>query len=82
MTNAVRVAIILAVVLGLGYALNPSPEAHRAKIKSSIAASSPLAGALGVGQLTAFVSTYRSLGVASYTRVNDHTVSVGAFGRN
>ena len=41
---------------------------------------SPIAGALGVGALTAFVSTYHPLGVASYTTVNGRTASVGAFG--
>ena len=66
--------------LVLAFALNPSPEQHRAKIKAAIAERSPIAGALGIGSLTAFTSTYHTLGVASYTTVNDKTVSVGAFG--
>ena len=57
-----------------------SPEQHRAKIKAEIAQRSPLAGALGMGALAAFASTYHPLGVASYTTVNDKTVSWGAFG--
>lgn len=75
-----KTAIALVAVLGLGYFLNPSAERHRASIKSSIAASSPLAATLGLGSATAFVSTYRSLGVASYTTLGERTVSVGAFG--
>jgi hypothetical protein len=69
-----------AVLLALAMALNPSPEKHRAAIKQAIAERSPLAGALGVGVLTAFVSSYRSLGVASYTMVNDRLATFGAFG--
>jgi len=67
-------------VLVLALALNPSAEQHRAQIKAAIAERSPIAGALGIGSLTAFTSTYHSLGVASYTTANDKTVSVGAFG--
>lgn len=71
---------IPAIVIALAFALNPSPEQHRAKIKSAVAERSPLAGALGMGALAAFASTYHPLGVASYTTVNDRTVSWGAFG--
>ena len=67
-------------VLVLALALNPSAEQHRTQIKAAIAERSPIAGALGIGSLTAFASTYHSLGVASYTTANDKTVSVGAFG--
>ena len=69
-----------AVLLALAFALNPSAEQHRAKIKASIAERSPIAGALGVGAIAAFASTYHPLGVASYTTVGEHTVSWGAFG--
>ena len=67
-------------VLVLALALNPSAEQHRTQIKATIAERSPIAGALGIGSLTAFTSTYHSLGVASYTTANDKTISVGAFG--
>ena len=33
-----------------------------------------------MGALTAFASTYHSLGVASYTTVNERVASVGALG--
>jgi hypothetical protein len=77
-----RYVAVIAVlsVLVLALALNPSAEQHRAQIKAAIAERSPIAGALGIGSLTAFTSTYHSLGVASYTTANDKTVSVGAFG--
>lgn len=73
-------AIVAATLTAAAFLLNPSPEQHRAKIKEAIAERSPVAGALGIGALTAFTSTYHPLGVASYTTVNDRTVSVGAFG--
>jgi hypothetical protein len=59
---------------------NPSPERHRDKIRTAIGERSPLAGALGVGALTAFTSNYHSLGVASYTESGDKVLSWGAFG--
>lgn len=67
-------AVILAVVL------NPSADRHREKIKEAIAERSQLEKLLGIGQLTSFASRYHSLGVASYTTVNDKVTSVGAFG--
>ncbi len=66
--------------MALALVLNPSPEQHRAKVKGSIAERSPITGALGIGALAAFASTYHPLGVASYTTVNDRTMSWGAFG--
>ncbi len=73
-------AIVAAAVTAATFLLNPSPEQHRARIRETIAERSPLAGALGMGALTAFASTYHSLGVASYTIVNERVASVGALG--
>ena len=70
----------IGVVVALAFALNPSPDQHRAKIKAAVAQRSPVAGMLGVGALAAFASIYHPLGVASYTTVGDKTVSWGAFG--
>jgi hypothetical protein len=69
-----------ATVIVLAFVLNPSPEQHRVKIKSALSERSEINKALGIGALTAFVSTYSSIGVASYTTVNGRTVSIGAFG--
>lgn len=69
-----------AIFVALAFALNPSAERHRDSIKESIAGRSQLAAVLQLGSLTAFVSNYHSLGVASYTKVNDKLQSVGAFG--
>jgi hypothetical protein len=81
MTKAAVVsAVVAAAVTAAAFLLNPTPEQHRTRIKEAIAERSPLAGALGIGALTAFTSTYHPLGVASYTTVTDRTVSVGAFG--
>lgn len=77
---AVVSAVVAAAVTAAAFVLNPSPEQHRAKIREAIAERSPLSGALGIGALTAFASTYHSLGVASYTTVNERTASLGALG--
>lgn len=76
----IRIVAALALLAVVAFATNPSPERHRAKVRQAIAERSPLAGALGIGALTAFVSTYHPLGVLSYTTVDGRVVSVGAFG--
>jgi hypothetical protein len=73
-------AIVVLATLVLALALNPSPDKHRAALKEVIAQRSPIAGALGIGALTAFTSTYHSVGIASYTKVNDRVASAGALG--
>lgn len=78
-TPLITLAAVAALVV-LAFVTNPSPDRHREKIKAAISERSPLAGALGLGALTAFTSSYHPLGVASYTTVNDRTVSIGAFG--
>ena len=77
---AVVSAIVSAVVVALAFVLNPTAERHRAEIREAIAERSPIAGVFGVGAITAFVSTYHPLGVASYTTVDGKVVSIGAFG--
>ena len=71
---------ILAALLALAFLFNPSAEQHRAKIRAAVSERSPLAGALGLGSLAAFVSNYHSLGVASYTTAGERTLSWGALG--
>jgi hypothetical protein len=78
--TAVLSAVIAAVVTAGAFLLNPSPDAHRARIEEVIAERSPLAGAFGIGVLKAFASEYHSLGIASYTTMAGETLSVGAFG--
>ena len=77
---AIVSAVVAAAVTAAAFVLNPTPEQHRERIRQAVAERSPLAGALGMGALTAFASTYHPLGVASYTTVNDRTVSVGVLG--
>lgn len=71
------IALLLVVVIGM--ALNPSLEKHRAAISAAVAERSPIAGALGLGGLVALVPDYHSLGLLSYTTVDERTISVGAF---
>jgi hypothetical protein len=74
------VAAGLALVVALAFVTNPSADRHRAAIKAAVAERSPVAGALGIGALAAFVTTYHSWGVASATMANERTITVGAFG--
>ena len=80
MPKPVTVSIIAAVTVALAFALNPSPEKHRETIKEAIAKRSQFERVLGIGELTSFMSKYHSLGVASYTTVNERLSSYGAFG--
>ena len=73
-------ALVASAVTAAAFLLNPSAEQHRSKIKAAVAERTPLAAALGIGALTAFTSTYHPLGVASYTTVNNRTVTAGALG--
>lgn len=72
--------LVAAVVLLSAVALNPSADRHRAKIKEAMGERSPVARVLGLGSLAAFASSYHSLGLASYTKAGDKTLSFGAFG--
>ena len=76
----IRTVVVLLAIVGVASLLNPSAEKHRAKIKEAVAERSQLAALLRLGDLTAFVSNYHSLGFASYTTANDKLLSVGAFG--
>jgi len=80
MTKPIPLLIVGVGIVALAFALNPSPEKHREKIKAAIAERSQLERLLGIGQLTAFASRYHSLGIASYTTVDDKTASIGVFG--
>lgn len=80
MARAFTSALVTAAVFVAAIALNPSADKHREKIKQAMSERSPVAGALGLGHLAAFVSNYHSIGVASYTTANGKTLSWGAFG--
>lgn len=80
MNRTVKTLAIAAAIVILAVVLNPSAEKHRTTIKTATAERSPLQAVLGVGVLTAFVSNYHSIGVASYTVVDDKLVTIGAFG--
>jgi len=81
MAKSVTIPVIVtAGVIALAFALNPSPEKHREKIKQVIAERSQVERLLGIGHLTSFVSQYHSLGIGSYTTVNDKITSAGVLG--
>jgi len=77
MSNRITAILAACAILALAFALNPSPEKHRARITEVIGERSQLQRILGIGHLTSFASTYHSLGVVSYTTVNEKVTSVG-----
>ena len=80
MSKSIISLVVVALVLALAAMTNPTADQHRDAIRKAVAERSALERIFGVGVLTAFASSYRSLGVASYSVVNDRTVTVGAFG--
>ena len=72
--------VLTAALVASAFVFNPSAERHRDGIRGEFAGRSALARVLPLGSLAAFASNYHSLGVASYTRVGDLVVSVGALG--
>lgn len=72
--------IVVLLVLLAGMALNPSLERHRAALDGAISTRHPLAGALGLGKLAGLTLEYHSLGIASYTKADQRTISIGAYG--
>jgi hypothetical protein len=78
-SRVIPIAVAVAVV-ALAFALNPSAERHRSEIRQAVAERGAIQRVLGLGALTAFVSSYHSLGLASYTTAGERTLSVGAFG--
>ena len=80
MGKSITSAVVVAILVAIAALTNPTADRHRDAIRKAVAERSALESVLGVGVLKAFASSYRSLGVASYTVVNDQTVSVGAFG--
>lgn len=71
---------VVAILAGIAFATNPDADRHRDQIKEQLSERSQLSKVLLVGPLTAFVSEYHSIGVASWTKIDERTVSVGAFG--
>ena len=72
--------VVTGLVVVLAFALNPAPEKHQDRLKEVFAERNSLAGSLGIGALSALLTSYHSLGVASYTQIDGKTVTVGAFG--
>lgn len=80
MSKSLISLLISAGLVGAAFATNPSADRHREKIKQAVAERSQLESVLGVGHIAAFASKYHSLGLASYTTVNDKLRSVGVLG--
>ncbi|MFY9514023.1 MAG: hypothetical protein WAQ05_23925 [Rubrivivax sp.] len=80
MGAVLKMAVAAVVLAAVAVLSNPSAERHRTKIKEAVAERNQLAGWLQLGRLAALASSYHSLGVASYTTVNERWLSFGIFG--
>ena len=69
----VAVAILLAVT-------NPSAESHRDALARDFAQARPLAGAVGLGAVSAQLPDYQSFVLGSYTSGDGGVTSIGALG--
>ena len=74
-TAAIIVAAVVAAV-----AFNPDEARHDRAIRDDVARQSSVASMLGGGRVMGWLTRYHSVGVASYTEVDDKVISVGAFG--
>jgi hypothetical protein len=80
-TRSLATVVAIPLLLALAFMFNPSAEKHRTAIKETVAERSPVARVLGIGAIAAFVTTYHSWGICSYTTSNERTISIGAFGQ-
>lgn len=74
-TAAIIVAVVVAAV-----AFNPDEARHDRAIRDDVASRSSVANVLGGGRVMGWLTRYHSVGIASYTEVDDKVISVGAFG--
>lgn len=75
--------LALLVVLGIAILLavtNPPEETHRDALAGEFARERPLAGAVGLGALSAQLPEYHSAVFGSYTTSGDEIKSIGALG--
>ena len=80
MLKSLMSLVVVLMLVALAAVTNPSPDRHRAQLESTLSERSLLSKALNLGALAAFAANYHSLGVASYTKVNEKVATVGAFG--
>ncbi|HBK57470.1 MAG TPA: hypothetical protein DDZ76_14465 [Xanthomonadales bacterium] len=80
MAKTLLSSLLVLVVVAIAFASNPSPKRHRDALAAAIAERRPIVGLLGLARLTTLATDYHSLGVLSYTRLDDRVVTIGAFG--
>jgi hypothetical protein len=71
------VLLLLAILLAV---TNPSEEAHREAMAGTYRQEHPVAGAVGVGALSAAAPEYVSFVLGSYTHLGDEVTSIGVAG--
>ena len=85
MSDSTGSSTLLGILVGLALAVllavtNPSADTHRKAIADEYKAQRPLAGAVGLGVLTAQLPEYHSAVFGSYTSAGDEITSIGLLG--
>jgi len=78
--NPLLSLLVVLVVMVLLAVTNPSPEQHRKAIAAEIAELRPLAGAVGLGAVSAHFTEMHSFVLGSFTTNGEEVVSIGLLG--
>ena len=78
--NPLLALVVLLVAAVLLAVTNPSAEQHRESIAAEFAEQRPLAGAVGLGAVSAYFTDMHSFVLGSYTMKGDELVSIGLLG--
>jgi hypothetical protein len=78
--NPLLVLVVVLVAAVLLAVTNPTAEQHRESIAADFSARRPLAGAVGLGAVSAHFSERHSFVFGSYTTEGDEVVSIGLLG--
>jgi hypothetical protein len=78
--NPLLIVIALLVLAVLLAVTNPSAEQHRKAIAGEFSERRPLAGAVGIGAISAQLTEMHSFVLGSYMSEGDEVVSIGMLG--
>jgi hypothetical protein len=75
-----RALFVVLGVVAVAIVANPDKSRHDEVIRNRVADNHPIASLIGAGRLTSMMAQYHSIGVASYTTLDNQVATVGAFG--
>lgn len=75
-----RAIIFVLAIIALAALSNPPKQRHDKVIREQVRKSHPVLSLFGGGRLASWVAGYHSVGIASYTTIDNEVVTFGAFG--